>query len=103
MLIHCVFLNVRPEVPGPEIDACMAALAALQPAVEGMLSFAAGPNRDFERKSPDHGHGFVITFRDRDAHLRYDGHPDHRAAGARLVAACEGGAAGIVVYDIETG
>ena len=67
-----------------------------------MLEFRQGVNRDYEQKSPRHGHGFIITFRDRDSHLAYDGHPRHKAAGARLVALCQGGYDGIMVFDLET-
>ena len=101
MLIHCVFLTFRPEIAEAEIAACMDRLAGLQSEVEGMLSFAAGPNRDYEAKSPDHRFGFVITFRDRAAHLAYDAHSDHKAAGGWLVASCIGGYDGIAVYDLE--
>ncbi|HVX80463.1 MAG TPA: Dabb family protein, partial [Devosiaceae bacterium] len=34
----------------------------------------------------------------RDAYLV---HPDHQAVGARIVAAAEGGPAGILVFDFE--
>jgi hypothetical protein len=103
MLLHCVFCAIRPDVPAADLIAVMDELAALQPEVEGFLEFRHGPNRDYENKSPRHGHGFVIAFRDRAAHSTYDAHPRHRAAGARLVGLCEGGYEGIVVYDLEAG
>jgi hypothetical protein len=103
MILHCVFLSFRGDVAAGEIAACMDHLSRLQREVDGMLSFAAGPNRDYEGKSPDHPYGFVITFRDRKALMAYDAHPQHKAAGRWLVAHCEGGAEGIVVYDLETG
>jgi hypothetical protein len=101
MLLHCVFCAFRSDADPREIQEVMDDLAALRSEVEGMIDFRHGPNRDFESKSPRHGHGFVITFRDRAAHLAYDGHPRHKEAGARLVALCEGGYDGIVVYDLE--
>ena len=103
MLLHCVFCAIRPDADPMEVQAVMDDLGALRGEVDGMLDFRHGPNRDYERKSPRHGHGFVITFRNRDAHLAYDAHPRHRDAGSRLVALCEGGHEGIVVYDIEAG
>lgn len=103
MLLHCVFCALRPDVGPDELGEVMDELAALRAEVDGMLDFRHGPNRDYEGKSPGHGHGFVIAFRDRAAHLAYDSHPRHKAAGARLVALCEGGYGGIVVYDLETG
>lgn len=101
MLVHCVFLNLS-DTSNPE--ACMAVLedlGGLRHEVDGLLDYRYGPNLDFEGKSPDHGAGFVVTFRDRAAHLAYERHPRHVELGGRLVAMCEGGAAGIVVYDLE--
>ncbi|MEL6678434.1 MAG: Dabb family protein [Pseudomonadota bacterium] len=101
MLLHCVFLNFSDDVSTDRRMEVLSALAALTEEVDGMLAFAYGPNRDFERKTPDHGEGFVITFRDRAAHLAYERHPTHRALGAQLEQMCEGGADGIAVYDID--
>jgi hypothetical protein len=102
MLLHCVFCSIRRDVDPAELQSVMDELAALRSEVDGMLDFQQGVNRDYEGKSPRHGHGFVIAFRDREAHLAYDGHPRHKAAGARLVALCEGGYEGIMVYDLDT-
>ncbi|MEM6277188.1 MAG: Dabb family protein [Pseudomonadota bacterium] len=66
----------------------------------GVVSFDAGPNLDFEGKSQGHPSGFVIVFQDRAALDGYAEHPKHKALGARLVTASEGGADGIVVYDL---
>jgi hypothetical protein len=41
------------------------------------------------------GLGFPLTL------AAYDAHPDHKAAGARLVALCTGGVAGLMVFDLE--
>lgn len=101
MLLHCVFCDILETTAQGEVSAIEAELAALVGKVPGMLAFQAGPNRDYEVKSPNHRWGFVCTFTDRAAHLAYEAHPRHQAAGARLVAACRGGAAGIVVYDLE--
>lgn len=101
MLLHCVFCDIAETVPPGELAGIQAELAGLVAEVPGMLAFQAGPNRDFEGKTPHYPWGFVCTFTDRAAHLAYESHPRHQAAGARLVAACRGGAAGIVVYDLE--
>ena len=101
MLLHCVFLNVRPGTDPAHRDAVIAALGDLQSEVDGMIGYAWGPNRDYESKTPDHQHGFVCTFTDRDAHLAYERHPTHQRLGAQLVAMCVGGADGILVYDLE--
>jgi len=100
MLKHCVFLSVRPDAAS-EVQAAMALLAGLMAKVPGMVDFAHGPNRDYERLSAAYPYGFVISFTDRAAHLVYERHPDHVAAGGMLVAACTGGIRGIMVADLE--
>lgn len=100
MLKHCVFLKARPDAMAGVADA-MTLLAGLVAKVPGMIDLAHGPNRDFEGLSPGYVYGFVITFTDRAAHLTYERHPDHVAAGAMLVAACQGGIAGIFVTDLK--
>ena len=100
MLKHCVFLAVRPDAMAG-LPETMALLSGLKAKVPGMVDFAQGPNRDFEGLSAGYSYGFVISFADRDAHLAYERHPDHVAAGAALVAACKGGIAGIMVFDLE--
>lgn len=101
MLAHCVFLKVLPTHDPEDTETVLRALGGIADDVDGMLSFESGPNRDFEQKTPDYTHGFVVTFRDRDAHLAYEKHPKHVELGARLVAMCDGGADGIAVFDIE--
>lgn len=103
MLEHCVFCQIQPETPPAMIDSILSCLGSLQSVVDGMQAFRAGPNRDYESKSGRYTLGFICTFRDRAAHLAYDAHPVHRAAGADLVAICVGGSAGITVFDLDIG
>jgi hypothetical protein len=103
MLEHCVFCDILPDTPQERIDEIMVRLASLRGVVDGMLDFRAGPNRDYEAKTGRYSHGFICTFRDRAAHLAYDAHPQHKAAGADLVAICTGGYSGIIVFDLEIG
>ena len=44
--------------------------------------------------------GFIIDFEDAQARDDYLANEDHRRLGAELVAACEGGLAGIMVFDL---
>lgn len=101
MLEHCVFCAITPQTREAEVESVFSRLASLVGEVEGMLSFHAGPNRDFERKSTPYSHGFICRFQDRDAHLAYERHPVHVAAGRDLVALCVGGHDGIIVFDLE--
>lgn len=102
MIKHCVYLSLKSDDEMPAIENVMKVLAGLMSEVDGMIDFAWGPNRDYEGKSQDYQCGFVISFTDREALRAYDSHPEHKRAGAALVAACQGGADGIFVADLET-
>lgn len=100
MIRHLVLLRFRPEVTATEKAALMTELEALRGHLPGILSFTPLAN-----VSPEHPvvHGFVDGFAidlvDEAARDAYLVDPGHQSAGARLTAACEGGAAGIVVFD----
>ncbi len=101
MIRHCVFLRLAPATDPEELSEVMQGLGELVAELPGCNDFVAGPNRDFENKSPDHGYGFTLDAVDAQALESYADDPRHRALGARLVAMCEGGERGILVYDIE--
>ena len=103
MLKHCVFLNFKPESAPADHKAVFETLSDLQGEIPGMLSFAYGPNLDFEHKSQSYSQGFIATFTDRQAHLAYETHPAHIKAGAQLVDMCVGGYEGIMVFDLKVG
>ena len=100
MIRHCVFGKVRPDVSEAELAAIHADLAALRVVIGGMGPVAFGANVSPEPFSRGFTHGFTIDFRDAAARDAYLVHPDHKAAGARLVAALDGGRSGLVVFDI---
>lgn len=101
-ILHAVYLALRPDHDAGDLAEVMAALAALVGRIEGFAAFAHGPNIDAEGKSPGYPYGFVCTFEGRAPLDRYAADPGHRALGARLVALCTGGAAGIMVFDLQT-
>jgi hypothetical protein len=101
MILHCVFCNIRPDVTAPQRDPIIEGLRTLCQGMDGALGFDAGVNLDFEGKSPDHGYGFVIRFADKAAAMTYANDPEHQKLGAALCGICEGGADGIVVYDLS--
>ncbi|MEM1063999.1 MAG: Dabb family protein [Pseudomonadota bacterium] len=101
MIAHCVFLSFSSSQTEEARRAILCALVALAETLDGVIAVQAGPNRDFEAKSPNHSHGFILHFRDRGALRAYDEHPRHRELGKELVSMCVGGADGLVVYDIE--
>ena len=101
MLAHCVFLNFSDAYDAEERLAVLRGLGELVDQIDGMVGFHYGPNLDFENKTPNHKDGFIVMFRDREAHLKYEQHPRHVELGGQLVDMCVGGADGILVYDIS--
>lgn len=101
MIRHAVFCKIRTDVSDGELREVMQALDNLRDIIDGMTGFEWGPNRDFEGKSVGFNIGFVCTFENADAHARYLSHPDHKTAGSRLVALCEGGGVGVMVFDLD--
>ncbi|MFL4469927.1 Dabb family protein [Tateyamaria armeniaca] len=103
MIRHCVMLRLARKADRTKLDRVMLALGKLVDRLDGCSNFCAGPNRDFEDKSPDIAYGFTLDAHDAKALAAYAVHPEHQALGAKLVDLCEGGSAGIIVYDIEVG
>lgn len=101
MIQHVVLLDLPEGHDAARLEDAMRALAGLVGRVHGMTAFHHGPNADYEDKSGRYDYGFVAVFTGRDAHLAYEGHPEHKAAGAELVALCRGGHDGIFVADLE--
>ena len=102
MIRHCVFIRFRADVPQAEKAGIWADIRAIEAAVPGFLAVHIGVN-----VSPETGmdkgfsEGFILDFDSPVARDAYLVHPDHQKAGGRIVAAAEGGVAGILVYDIE--
>lgn len=101
MILHCVFCNIAPSTADKALAEVLDGLSALCDTLNGALSFEAGPNRDFEAKSPNHGQGFIIRFADAAALEEYANDPRHIELGGQLCSLCTDGAEGIIVYDLE--
>ena len=100
MIRHLVLVRPRPDLASGEWDAALAAIEALRGHISGMLSFT--PLSNVSPETPVvHGFvaGFAVDFADVAARDRYLADPAHRAAGERLVASCDGGPAGLLVFD----
>lgn len=100
MIRHCVFVRFRADTPETERTAIYAQLADLKRVVPGFLAISSGANVSPEGLHQGFTEGFVIDFVDEAARDAYLVHPDHKAAGTRLVAALEGGRDGLIVFDI---
>lgn len=103
MILHCVYLQLSEGYDHIELASVMSGLSDLCDDLSGCQGLKHGANVDLENKSPSFPYGFVATFDTTKALAAYALHPTHKALGARLCALCDGGAAGIIVYDLEVG
>ena len=101
MIRHCVFAKFRNDVPAAERMAIHADLEALRSVVDGMDTVHFSANVSPEPFARGFSHGFTIDFRDAAARDAYLVHEAHQRAGARLVAALEGGIDGLMVFDLD--
>jgi len=100
LIRHCVFVKFRPSVSAADRSAIYADLAALQDRIPGMLRVSAGRNVSPEGLGRGFEEGFLVDFTDASARDAYLDHPDHKAIGARIGEAAEGGVDGIFVFDL---
>jgi hypothetical protein len=101
MIRHCVFARFRNDVTDDERAAIHAALEALRRLIDGMGKVEFRANTSPEPFARGFTHGFTIDFRDAAARDAYLMHEAHSRAGARLVAALEGGTDGLMVFDLD--
>lgn len=101
MIRHCVFIRFKAGVSDAERASILADIAALKPIVPGYLAIDIGPNVSPEGLGRGYSGGFIIDFSDAAARDGYISHPDHEKAAGRIVAATEGGADGVFVYDFD--
>ncbi|MEO9298623.1 Dabb family protein [Devosia alba] len=101
MIRHCVFVKFRTDVSAAERADIYAGLAALVGQIDGLLRADFGPNISPEGMAKGFNDGFIMDLADAAARDRYLVDPAHKAAGARLVAALEGGREGLLVFDLQ--
>lgn len=101
MIRHCVMLRLRDDHDPVALGVVIANLQRLTDKLENCGGFFAGPNRDYEGKSPGYPFGFTVDFASPEALSVYAQDPRHETLGSQLVSFCTGGADGIAVYDLE--
>ena len=101
MIRHCVFVKFRSGVSSDERAEIYAGLNALVGHIPGLLRADFGPNISPEGLAQGFNDGFIMDLVDEVARDRYLADPAHKAAGARLVAALEGGRDGLIVFDMK--
>ncbi len=99
MIRHVVLCRFRKDVSEVAIAQIFDALKALQQQIDGIIAITAGRDNSPEGLQKGCSHGFTVDFIDAAARDRYLPHPAHQKVGAMIVAAAEGGVAGITVVD----
>ena len=98
---HIVLCKFRADVPEAQRDAVLGELAALRGHLLGITAMSFGPNVSPEGLHQGFAHGFTIDFVDAGARDTYLADEAHKRAGAKFVAALDGGISGLMVVDIE--
>jgi hypothetical protein len=102
MIRHCVFIRFRPDVSREEKDRIFSEIAALKSRLPGFRAAHIGANVSPETgMDKGYAEGFIVDFDGAAARDAYLDDPEHKKTGAKIVAAAEGGLAGILVYDLE--
>lgn len=103
MIRHIVLIKFQPSITSEQIHTLFLELEDIKNHVTGILSIVAGKSESPEQIERGYMHGFVVDFVDWQALDHYQNHPVHKAFGAKLVAASQGGIDGILVFDLNTG
>lgn len=101
MIRHCVFIRFKSGTGDDLKREIYEGLAGLQDHHPGFLGIEYGPNVSPEGMDQGHSEGFIINFTDASARDAYLVDEEHQRIGAKLVAAADGGKAGILVFDLE--
>ncbi|MFM2390652.1 MAG: hypothetical protein RLZZ437_2207 [Pseudomonadota bacterium] len=100
MIRHIVLLRFRPDMTEAAIAGLFTELHRIEGKIPGLLAITSGKSESPEQMERGYMHGFVVDFADWAALQAYQDHPDHKALGAGLVRAAEGGIDGILVFDL---
>ncbi len=101
MIRHCVFAKFRTDITAAQKQSLYDELRALQGHLKGIVGMHFGSNVSPEGLGQGFNDGFVVDFANAAARDTYLMDEAHGRAGSRLVAALEGGTAGLVVFDFE--
>lgn len=102
MIRHCVFIKFSSDISDTEKQSLYGELKALGAILPGIVKFDAMANSSPEiGMDKGYSDGFIIDFDTAKSRDIYLDAPEHKAVGAKLVAASQGGADGILVYDME--
>ncbi len=101
MIRHAVWMKMRDGTTDAQRQNVWDLLRGVGDHVDGMVNCHFGDNSSPEGLDRGYLYGFVMDFEDTASRDAYLIHPAHQAAAAELLALCEGGVDGVLVFDLE--
>lgn len=102
MISHCVFVRFKSATVSSEKLAIYEAITALKDVIPGIIDVKCGQNVSSEGLNGGFLDGFIVTLDSIEARDEYLAHPQHIDVGERLIGLTDGGAAGLLVFDMAT-
>ena len=102
MISHCVFVRFKSAAASSEKQAIYEAISALKDVIPGIIDVKYGQNVSSEGLNGGFLDGFIVTLDSIEARDEYLTHPQHIEVGERLIGQTDGGAAGLLVFDMAT-
>ena len=100
MISQCVFVRFKSAVASSEKQAIYEAITALKDVIPGIIDVKFGQNVSSEGLNGGFLDGFIVTLDSVEARDEYLAHPQHIDVGERLIGLTDGGAAGLLVFDM---
>ncbi|KXG87952.1 Dabb family protein [Agrobacterium bohemicum] len=100
MILHCVFVRFKSATATAEKQAIYEAITALKDVIPGIIDVKCGQNISSEGLNGNFLDGFIVTLASPEARDEYLAHPQHVDVGERLIGLTDGGAAGLLVFDM---
>ena len=102
MIMHCVFIRFKSATATAEKQGIYEAITALKDVIPGITDVRCGQNVSSEGLNGGFMDGFIVTLESIEARDEYLAHPKHIDVGQRLIGLVDGGAAGLLVFDMAT-
>lgn len=102
MISHCVFVRFKSAAASSEKQAIYESISALKDVIPGIIDVKYGQNVSSEGLNGGFLDGFIVTLDSIEARDEYLTHPQHIEVGERLIGLTDGGAAGLLVFDMAT-
>lgn len=102
MIMHCVFIRFKSATATAEKQGIYEAITALKDVIPGITNVKCGQNVSSEGLNGGFMDGFIVTLESIEARDEYLAHPQHIDVGQRLMGLVDGGAAGLLVFDMAT-